>query len=60
MFRKFRDVIMGYKPLLSLKEKKFLIKERVGMGFKINFQSLPVVESVVKNEQAISFWTLMQ
>ena len=31
LFRKFRDVIMGYKPLSSLKEKKLLIKERVGM-----------------------------
>jgi len=31
LFRKFRDVIMGYKPLSSLKEKKLLIKERVGI-----------------------------
>ena len=31
LFRKFGDVIMGYKPLSYLKENKLLIKERVGM-----------------------------
>ena len=29
LFRKFRDVIMGYKPILSLKWRYFEIKERV-------------------------------
>ena len=30
LFQKFRDVIMGYKPIFSLKWTSFEIKERVG------------------------------
>ena len=31
LFNKFRDVIMGYKPISSLQQKVFEIKERVGI-----------------------------
>ena len=29
LFQKFRDVLMGYKPITILKQKSFEIKERV-------------------------------
>ena len=29
MFYKFRDIIMGYKPITSLEDNTFTIKERV-------------------------------
>ena len=30
LFQKFRDVLMGYKPITILEQKSFEIKERVG------------------------------